>query len=57
VWTNHDAVPHDVTAKDDSWTSGLMGEGESYARSFSQPGSYAYICRVHPYMSAVLIVE
>jgi plastocyanin len=57
VWTNYDSVSHDVTASNDSWTSGLLGEGESYARTFSMPGKYGYICRVHPYMNAVLIVE
>jgi plastocyanin len=57
VWTNHDAVSHDVTATDDSWTSGLLGEGESWARSFGSAGTYAYICRAHPYMQAVLIVQ
>jgi plastocyanin len=57
VWTNYDSVPHDVTAHDDGWTSGLLAKGESYSRAFGSPGKFAYVCRVHPYMSAVLIVE
>jgi plastocyanin len=57
VWTNYDSVPHDVTAKDDSWTSGLLAEGESYSRTFGSQGKHTYVCKVHPYMSAVLIVE
>jgi plastocyanin len=57
VWTNYDSVLHDVTANDDSWTSGLLAQGESFARTFNTAGKYAYVCRVHPYMTAVLIVE
>jgi plastocyanin len=57
VWTNYDSVPHDVTAKDGSWSSGLLGEGKSFSHTFTQPGQYAYACRVHPYMTAVLIVQ
>jgi plastocyanin len=57
VWTNYDPVPHDVTAKDGSWSSGLLGQGESFAHTFNEPGTFAYICQVHPFMSAVLIVE
>ncbi len=57
IWTNHDSVLHDVTAKDKSWTSGVLAEGESYARTFDKPGAYVYICEIHPYMTAALIVE
>lgn len=57
VWTNYDSVAHDVTASDDSWSSGLFGEGEAWSRTFSAPGKYAYVCRAHPYMQAVLIVQ
>jgi plastocyanin len=57
VWTNYDDVAHDVTASDGSWGSTALAKGQSFARTFAQPGRYAYVCKLHPYMAAVLIVE
>lgn len=48
VWTNRDAVAHTVTSADESWDSGLMGQGHVFARSFDEPGVYTYICTLHP---------
>ena len=30
IWTNKDAVPHTVTANDESWDSGQLNKGESF---------------------------
>ncbi len=57
VWTNNDPVLHDVTANDGDWTSGLLSQGESFSHTFDTPGKYPYVCKVHPFMTAVLIVE
>lgn len=57
VWTNYDSASHDVTASNGSWASPLLGEGDSFSHTFTQPGRYAYTCKVHPYMGAAVIVE
>jgi plastocyanin len=57
VWTNYDSVPHDVVASDESWGSELLGQGESYSHTFTAAGRYPYICTIHPYMKAALIVR
>jgi plastocyanin len=53
TWTNEDTHIHDI--KD---TSPLaipkgpeMGKDDTFSITYSQPGSYSYICGVHPYMT------
>jgi plastocyanin len=53
TWTNNEGVPHDVektSGPGPSFSSGPEGgmmEGDSFAQSFDQPGTYEYVCRVH----------
>jgi len=57
TWVNHDAVPHDVVAYDGSWASALLGQGETYSRTFTAAGRFAYTCSIHPYMQAAVVVQ
>jgi amicyanin len=56
-WVNQDQLQHSVTADDGSFDSGLIEPGQSYERVFAQPGSYAYHCSPHPFMTAQVVVE
>lgn len=56
-WVNQDQLQHSVTADDGSFDSGLIEPGQSYERVFAQPGSYAYHCIPHPFMTAQVVVE
>jgi plastocyanin len=62
TWKNVGKVAHTVTADKSkaadpslvsipagtkAWDSGFVGEGESFARSFQEPGTYRYICIPH----------
>ncbi len=40
TWTNMDLAIHQITGV--GWESGLLTNGMSYARTFTQPGSYSY---------------
>lgn len=57
LWVNEDPLVHTVTAKDGDWKSGLMQEGQRFARRFDTPGRYEYHCLPHPQMQAVVIVD
>lgn len=57
TWVNHDAVPHDVVAYDGSWASVLLGQGQTYSRTFTTAGRYPYTCSIHPYMQAAVVVQ
>jgi len=55
-WTNQDAAGHTVTADDNSWGSGDLEQGASFSFTFSQAGTFAYHCGVHPSMKATITV-
>lgn len=48
AWANYDGVPHTVTASDGSWDSGSLAQGEGVVMIFDEPGTYEYICALHP---------
>ena len=56
TWRNSDRVTHTVTSDDDLFDSGHLGSGASFARAFTQPGTYAYHCRLHRAMRGVVRV-
>ena len=57
TWVNQDGVPHTVTASDDSFDSGNLVAGASWSYTFSRPGTYAYSCTYHPWMTGTVVVE
>jgi amicyanin len=57
TWTNDDTMPHSVTANDGSFDSGGLRRGQSYSRTFSEPGTYSYYCTYHPGMKGTVVVE
>lgn len=59
-WTNYDDVAHTVTSASDAgstFDSSLINAGEKYLLDTSklQPGTYEYICIVHPWMTASFV--
>ena len=56
-WTNNDATAHTVTADDGSFDSGELGPGQSYTRTFTSAGTFAYHCTYHPMMTASIVVK
>jgi plastocyanin len=57
AWTNEDAVEHTTTA-DDTWDSGVVAPGESFEFTFDEPGTYTYLCEIHPtVMQGTVTVE
>lgn len=55
VWENRDSAPHTATAEG-AFDSGRLERGDSYSFTFDEPGTYEYICTLHPYMTATIIV-
>jgi plastocyanin len=54
TWRNADTAPH--TATGNRFSSPQLRKGGTYRRKFLQPGTYAYLCALHPGMRAKLIV-
>jgi predicted lipoprotein with Yx(FWY)xxD motif/plastocyanin len=56
VWTNDDAAPHTVTASDGTFDSGNLDKGASYSFTFTQEGTYSYVCQYHSDMKGQIVV-
>jgi plastocyanin len=49
TWTNQAGRNHTVTSEEGSELgSGELGPGEAYGHVFEQPGTYRYVCEIHP---------
>lgn len=57
TWTNHDVVHHTVTFRNGMADSGELGQGETFRFAFATPGSFDYYCRIHPDMTAAVVVS
>jgi amicyanin len=57
TWTNLDQVAHTATSTTGAFDSGLFGQNESYSFTFTQAGTYDYLCTPHPTMTGRIVVE
>lgn len=53
-WTNMDSAVH--TIEGGSFRSQALAQGESYTYTFTDAGTYNYICSVHPYQTTGQVV-
>ena len=61
TWTNNDGVPHTATAgvpnsQTGVFDTGLLTQGQSGSFTFTELGTFAYFCMVHPSMQATVTV-
>lgn len=56
TWTNQDAAPHTATSVDNSFDTGTLKQGQSATLTFSKPGTFNYICSIHPFMKGTITV-
>jgi plastocyanin len=56
TWRNGDFVAHTATSKEAGFDVELA-PGKEGTTTVTKPGTFAYICRYHPNMQAVLVVE
>ncbi len=57
TWTNRDTVEHTATARNGSFDTGLLDEGQSRSVRFTVAGTYRYICTPHPNMTGTVVVR
>jgi plastocyanin len=57
TWKNSDGEIHTVTSVDGTFRSGALDENDSYSFTFTKPGTYRYICSIHPYMKGTVTVK
>jgi plastocyanin len=56
TWTNNGPSAHTATARDGSFDSGTLQRGQSASHTFTHPGTFAYYCRIHPFMHGTVVV-
>ncbi len=57
TWTNKDEEPHNVVAEDGTFRSpGLDSQG-TFSYQFAKAGTYQYVCGIHPFMKATVVVQ
>ena len=58
TWVNHDGEPHTVTSIDQHFkSSGALDTDDHFSQTFTEPGTYSYICSVHPFMRGTVTVS
>jgi plastocyanin len=56
TWRNADPAEHNVEQSPSGFRSAGLAHGADYARTFSQPGRYPYVCSLHPGMRGLVTV-
>ena len=57
AWSNDDAPPHTITSTDGAFDSGILDPGGSFSFTFNEPGTFDYICQLHPQMQGTVTAE
>ncbi len=57
TWTNNGPTPHSATAPDGSFDTGIFPAGQSRSHTFSEAGTFSYICTPHPNMQGTVVVR
>jgi plastocyanin len=57
VWTNKDEEPHTVVSTAGVFRSGAMDTNNHFSFRFDKPGTYQFICSIHPQMVGTIVVQ
>ena len=59
TWTNQDSDAHTVTSRNGTGplNSAPITPGQTYSYTFTKPGTYNYMCTIHPFMLATVTVN
>ncbi|MHB8233113.1 MAG: plastocyanin/azurin family copper-binding protein [Solirubrobacteraceae bacterium] len=56
TWINEGFLLHTVTATNGEFASGRLHGGQRFSVRFDKPGTFDYVCTIHPRMSGKVIV-
>jgi plastocyanin len=57
TWTNNDAIGHSVTSDTGIFDSGIINASGTFSYTFDTAGTFTYHCKVHPTMTASVVVK
>lgn len=56
TWINEGFLLHTVTAENGEFSSGRLSGGQRFSVKFTKPGTFKYVCTIHPGMKGEVIV-
>jgi plastocyanin len=56
-WKNLDGEPHTVRSIDTAFASNALDQNDSFTFKFDKPGTYRYVCSIHPQMVGTIVVK
>ena len=57
IWKNLDEEPHTVASDSGLFRSGGLDRNDSFTFTFDKPGTYGFICSIHPTMKGTIVVK
>ncbi|SRR6266567_1564910 len=57
IWKNLDGEPHTVVSDAGLFRSGGLDQDDSFTFKFDKPGTYRFICSIHPSMMGTIVVK
>jgi plastocyanin len=57
TWINKDDEPHTVVSEAGLFRSKALDQGDSFAFKFDKPGTYRFLCSIHPKMMGTITVR
>ena len=57
TWKNMDGEPHTVVSIEGVFRSGGLDQDDSFTFKFDKPGTYKFLCSIHPQMLGTITVN
>lgn len=57
IVTNDDSATHTWTEPNGAFDSGALAPGDSFEFTFTEPGTFDYVCNFHPSMTGTITVS
>jgi plastocyanin len=57
IWKNLDEEPHTVASDAGLFRSGGLDQNDSFTFTFDKPGTYRFLCSIHPSMMGTILVK
>jgi plastocyanin len=57
TWTNDGPSNHTATATGGEFDSGTLQPGQGFSHTFASPGTFSYVCSIHPEMRGTIEVS
>jgi plastocyanin len=57
TWTNKDEITHNVVSMDKTIKSQALDTNDKFTFTFTQAGTFSYVCSIHPRMKGTVVVQ